>query len=53
MVGGYMWGALADSWGRRQIVMFSLAVNGIFGCISAFATAYWLLLVLRFFSGIG
>nr|CAB3266720.1 synaptic vesicle glycoprotein 2C-like [Phallusia mammillata] len=53
MVGGYLWGTLADSWGRRQIVIFSLAINGIFGVGSAFARSYHVILVLRFFSGIG
>ena len=53
MVGGYFWGTLADNLGRRKVVIYSLALNGVFGAASAFARAYWLLLVLRFISGVG
>ncbi|CAK8681280.1 unnamed protein product [Clavelina lepadiformis] len=53
MIGGYLWGSLADSWGRRRVVIFSLAINGLFGGFSALAQTYWLLLLLRFLSGIG
>ena len=48
-----MWGTLADSWGRRQVVIYSLALNGIFGAASSFSRSYWLILVLRFISGLG
>uniref|UniRef100_H2Z8T0 Major facilitator superfamily (MFS) profile domain-containing protein n=1 Tax=Ciona savignyi TaxID=51511 RepID=H2Z8T0_CIOSA len=53
MIGGYIWGTLADSWGRRKVVIFSLALNGIFGAFSALSRNYITLLALRFISGIG
>lgn len=53
MIGGYLWGSLADTWGRRKIIMYSLSVNGAFGVLSAFAGNFWLLVLLRFLSGIG
>uniref|UniRef100_F6ZE72 Major facilitator superfamily (MFS) profile domain-containing protein n=2 Tax=Ciona intestinalis TaxID=7719 RepID=F6ZE72_CIOIN len=53
MIGGYLWGTLADYWGRRRVVIFSLALNGIFGTFSAIAPNYGVLLTLRFISGIG
>jgi len=53
MVGGYLWGSLADSWGRRKIVIQSLFVNSIFSALSAFAHQFWLIVLLRFLSGVG
>ncbi|CAH1790251.1 unnamed protein product [Owenia fusiformis] len=53
MIGGFCWGTLADIKGRRGIVIWSLAVNGLAGLGSAFAQSYWLFLLLRFISGIG
>lgn len=53
MVGGYVWGSLADHYGRRRIVMQSLLVNSIFSFLSAFAPNLSLLVLLRFLSGIG
>ncbi|XP_077969097.1 synaptic vesicle glycoprotein 2B-like [Styela clava] len=53
LVGGYIWGSLADTYGRRQIVYISLAVNAIFGALSSVVETYPLLLFLRFISGFG
>lgn len=53
MIGGYAWGAFADAFGRRRCLMYSLAINSLFGFGSAFAPSYWTLLILRFLSGIG
>ncbi|XP_060709635.1 synaptic vesicle glycoprotein 2B isoform X1 [Hemiscyllium ocellatum] len=53
MVGGYMWGVLADLKGRQRILVLSLAVNGIFGAVSSLASNYWQFLLLRFISGVG
>ncbi|KAK2842608.1 hypothetical protein Q5P01_012808 [Channa striata] len=53
MVGGYMWGYLADRRGRRRVLVISLTVNGLFGGLSSLAQRFWLLLLLRFISGIG
>ncbi|XP_026221195.1 synaptic vesicle glycoprotein 2B [Anabas testudineus] len=53
MVGGYMWGYLADQRGRRRILVISLTVNGVFGGLASIAPWFWLFLLLRFISGIG
>ncbi|XP_056596561.1 synaptic vesicle glycoprotein 2C [Triplophysa dalaica] len=53
MVGGYVWGYLADRRGRRSVLVVSLAVNGVFGAVASLAPSFWLFLLLRFFSGLG
>ncbi|XP_039988936.1 synaptic vesicle glycoprotein 2B [Xiphias gladius] len=53
MVGGYMWGYLADQRGRRRVLVVSLTVNGVFGALASVAPWFWLFLLLRFISGIG
>ncbi|AWP08048.1 putative synaptic vesicle glycoprotein 2B-like isoform 2 [Scophthalmus maximus] len=53
MVGGYVWGYLADQRGRCRILVVSLTVNGVFGGLASAAPWFWLLLLLRFISGIG
>ncbi|GAA6215253.1 synaptic vesicle glycoprotein 2C-like isoform X1 [Lates japonicus] len=53
MVGGYMWGYLADQRGRRRVLVVSLTINGVFGGLASAAPWFWLFLLLRFISGIG
>nr|XP_057930797.1 synaptic vesicle glycoprotein 2B [Doryrhamphus excisus] len=53
MVGGYMWGYLADQKGRRSVLVVSLGVNGVFGALASAAPWFWLFLLLRFISGVG
>ncbi|KAL8622295.1 hypothetical protein ACOMHN_043299 [Nucella lapillus] len=53
LVGGYFWGTLADHWGRRAILIWSLALNGIGGLISSASQVFWLFLLFRFISGVG
>lgn len=53
MVGGYMWGYLADQRGRCRVLVVSLTVNGIFGALASVAPTFWLFLLLRFISGVG
>ncbi|XP_004570326.2 synaptic vesicle glycoprotein 2C [Maylandia zebra] len=53
MVGGYMWGYLADQKGRRRVLIMSLTVNGLFGGLASLAPWFWLFLLMRFISGIG
>uniref|UniRef100_A0A3P9LGE4 Synaptic vesicle glycoprotein 2 n=1 Tax=Oryzias latipes TaxID=8090 RepID=A0A3P9LGE4_ORYLA len=52
MVGGYVWGYLADQRGRRKVLVVSLTVNGVFGCLASFSPWFWLFLLLRFLSGV-
>ncbi|KAI4873090.1 hypothetical protein NFI96_018779 [Prochilodus magdalenae] len=53
MLGGYMWGNLADQRGRQRVLVISLAVNGTFGAVASLAPNFWLFLLLRFLSGVG
>lgn len=53
LFGSYFWGSLADIAGRRTTLLFSLALSGIFGFVSAFAPTFWLFALLRFCSGFG
>ncbi|KAH9489157.1 Synaptic vesicle glycoprotein 2C [Bulinus truncatus] len=53
MIGGYFWGSLADRWGRRNILIWSLLVNGIGNLGSSVSQVFWLFGLCRFFSGVG
>ncbi|XP_061629391.1 synaptic vesicle glycoprotein 2C isoform X1 [Phyllopteryx taeniolatus] len=53
MVGGYMWGYMADRRGRSRVLVVSLTVNGLFGGLASAAPWFWLFLLLRFISGVG
>ncbi|KAG7270347.1 hypothetical protein CRUP_034457 [Coryphaenoides rupestris] len=53
MVGGYLWGYLADQRGRQRVLVVSLSVNGLFGALASLAPWFWLFLLLRFVSGVG
>ena len=53
MVGGYLWGYLADLRGRKRVLMVSLSVNGVFGALASLAPWFWLFLLMRFISGVG
>lgn len=46
-------GMLADRFGRKAILVPSMAVFGIAGVLCAFQSNYSMLLVMRFFQGVG
>lgn len=49
----HMWGYLADTTGRRNVMMISVFISNVFSLLSMFAWNYWIFVVLRFFSGVG
>lgn len=53
MIGGYIWGSLGDLWGRRNVLICCLFVNGAFAFASAFAQSYLVFILLRFLCGVG
>ena len=53
MFGGYIWGTLADIYGRRAVLLCSLSVNGLGGLASSLSQSFPVFLILRFISGIG
>lgn len=53
LIGGYVWGGLADITGRRTTLIMSLFVNSLFAFISSLSPNFYTLLVFRFISGVG
>ncbi|KAF2357742.1 Major facilitator superfamily [Trinorchestia longiramus] len=53
MLGGYVWGALGDVYGRRKVLIVSLLVNAFAGVISSFVQNFPAFLAMRFISGLG
>ena len=53
LIGGYLWGGIADLTGRRRSLLMSLTLNGVFGLVSGLAPNIYFLLLFRFISGIG
>ncbi|KAF7387378.1 hypothetical protein HZH68_013055 [Vespula germanica] len=51
VVGSYIWGCLADTKGRKVVLIATLLMDGIVGVISSFVQYYWVFLVFRFFNG--
>jgi len=53
MVGGYLFGTISDSFGRRRVLTFSMFLNFVSGVSSAFANGWWTMIISRFISGVG
>jgi len=53
MIGGYVWGSLADVFGRKKCLVTALLVNGASAFVSAFSLNFYFFLAFRFASGIG
>lgn len=52
LIGAFVLGRLADSLGRRNILIVTVACDAIFGALSVFAPDFTMLLVLRFLTGV-
>merc|ERR550519_3156761 len=53
MIGGYIWGSLGDSIGRRNILITAMLVNAAAGAVSSLSQTYAVFILLRFISGLG
>ena len=53
MVGALSFGPLADSFGRKRMLVVASVIFGIFTAATAFATTFPALLLVRFLAGIG
>lgn len=53
MAGSFLFGPLADRYGRRPVLIFSVAFFGAASLLSAWSTDLTMLLVLRFLTGLG
>ncbi|XP_040925406.1 organic cation transporter protein isoform X2 [Betta splendens] len=51
LVGAVLFGTLADKYGRRIIILISLAIQAVFGVGAAFAPNFYTYTVLRFMVG--
>ncbi len=52
MIGAFAFGRLADRYGRRRVLIVTVACDAVFGLLSVFAPSFAILLVLRFLTGI-
>lgn len=51
LVGAALFGRLADRYGRRRVLIATVACDAVFGLLSVFAPSFLSLLVLRFLTG--
>lgn len=53
LVGSYFWGCLADTKGRKIVLIATLLIDGFCGLLSSVAQYYSLFMLFRFFNGFG
>lgn len=53
LLGSYFWGCLADTKGRKVVLIATLLLDGVCGIISSISQYYGLFMLLRFFNGFG
>ncbi|XP_070508560.1 synaptic vesicle glycoprotein 2B-like [Chironomus tepperi] len=53
VLGSYFWGCLADTKGRKYVLITSLLLDGICGILSSISQIYGLFIFFRFFNGFG
>ncbi|XP_066591986.1 synaptic vesicle glycoprotein 2B-like [Prorops nasuta] len=51
VIGSYIWGCLADTKGRKIVLIATLLMDGIVGILSSFVQYFWVFLIFRFFNG--
>lgn len=52
LIGASLFGKLADRYGRRNILLITVAMDAVFGLLSVFAHDFTLLLALRLLTGV-
>ncbi|MGO4674266.1 MFS transporter [Bosea sp. 2YAB26] len=52
LIGAALFGRLADRYGRRRVLLITVACDAVFGLLSVFAPSFAALLALRFLTGI-
>lgn len=51
VIGSYFWGCLADTKGRKIVLIGALLMDGVIGLISSVVQSYIVFMLLRFFNG--
>ena len=52
LIGASLFGGLADRFGRRKVLIITVAMDAVFGLLSVFAPNFAILLGLRFLTGL-
>jgi VNT family MFS transporter (synaptic vesicle glycoprotein 2) len=47
----HLWGFLADTRGRRNVLIFSMFGAFFFSVLSSFSNSFWMLAIMKFFNG--
>ncbi|MDO5700593.1 MAG: MFS transporter [Bowdeniella nasicola] len=53
VLGGFVFGALADTYGRVRVLMWSIVIFAVFTAATGLAQNYWQIAIFRFFAGVG
>lgn len=48
----HLWGFLADTKGRRKVIMPTLLISFVITIVSSFVKSFWVFMILRFLSGL-
>ncbi|CAG9836314.1 unnamed protein product [Diabrotica balteata] len=51
VIGSYFWGCLADTKGRKIVLIGALLMDGACGLLSSISQVFWLFMLMRFFNG--
>ena len=51
MIGAFLFGIIADKYGRRRVILTSAILNTVFGMLTALAPSYFWILLARMFVG--
>lgn len=51
IVSSHLWGFLADTYGRRRVIVPTLFITFVISTISSFTTSFWTITFLRFLAG--
>lgn len=52
LIGASLFGRLADRYGRRNVLIWTVAADAVFGLLSVFAPSFAVLLLFRFLTGV-
>lgn len=53
LLGSYFWGCLADTKGRKVVLICTLLLDGVCGIFSSISQYYGIFMLFRFFNGFG